>query len=57
MINYVGHQVANKKIIPESVNILVFGTGNNSKDDIVISEYDDNGHLKNWPFGFFDPEY
>ena len=53
IINYLGKLIAKKKISHEDVNILIFDKEENRPTQIRESNYDSDGILNNWPFGFF----
>lgn len=42
----------------EDVSIVIFDKANASKPtSVTFSSYDSEGNLKDWPWGFFDPEF
>lgn len=56
LINRLGELIADKKLSPSDVQIVVFQdseSGENS--DISTAVFDVNGVLNNWPYGFFEP--
>jgi predicted ATPase len=54
MINRLGELVAEKKISPADVQIVMFEQICSTDPVTVrISEFDDDGILQNWPYGFF----
>lgn len=56
IVNRFGHLVANKTADPSSINVVLF---DKSPTDVTtkvqISEYDKDGILTDWPYGFFEP--
>jgi len=58
IVNRLGELIENGDLSPESVTILLFESSadDSTSTSVRISEFDENGVLKNWPFGFFDPE-
>ena len=56
VVNRLGHQIANGKFDPKNINIVLFDKKSSDRPtSIRISEYDKDGFLTNWPFGFFEP--
>ena len=54
LINRVGELIAEKKISPNDVQVLLFEQEFPSAPAKIVKAYfDDEGVLKNWPFGFF----
>lgn len=54
LINRLGELVANGTVKREDVQIVMFDQGSAlSPVTIRTSEFDDDGVLQNWPFGFF----
>jgi len=57
MVNRFGHRVANQDIAPEDINVVLFERkGTNAPAQVRVGEYDRDGFLTNWPFGFFEPD-
>lgn len=55
IINRLGSLVASGEIKSEKIQILRFDKVEASKaTEVSISEFDEKGILKNWPYGFFD---
>jgi len=56
MINKLGALVERGDISPEDVQIVVFGAEDamNSPAHVTVAQYDSDGVLKNWPYGFFE---
>ena len=55
-INRLGELVGKKQIDPNDINVLVFSKRVENSlitFDIVHSHYDENGYLRDWPYGFF----
>ena len=56
IINRIGHLISNKVINEKDVNVVLF-----EKDEfadctnVKIANYDNEGYLENWPYGFFQP--
>lgn len=57
LINRIGEFVALKKLKAEDVQVVLFEAGSDkSSTNVRTVSYDDDGVLKNWPFGFFQPD-
>lgn len=57
IVNRLGHQIANGKIKPEDVNVVLFEkAGAHEPTKVRVSEFDGEGFLQNWPLGFFLPD-
>ena len=58
-VNRLGELIAEEKLKAEDVQILLFEPDrNNARSTVVrIANFNDNGELVNWPFGFFQPDY
>jgi AAA15 family ATPase/GTPase len=57
LINRLGHRIDNGDVKRQDINIVVFEKEHaNAPAQIRVVEYDDEGFLTNWPFGFFEPE-
>ena len=54
LINRVGSLIADNKYSAENVSILLFHE-KEKENNIQIANYLSNGHLSNWPIGFFNP--
>lgn len=52
LINRLGELIDNKEIGKDDIQILIFDSESN-QTQIIHSAFDDEGILKNWPFGFF----
>lgn len=57
LVNRLGRLVEEKILSPEDVTILLFEPSEKEEKstNIRISTFDEDGVLKNWPFGFFEP--
>ena len=56
IVNRIGRRIREKKISSEDVNVVLFSQKKDSKDTEVLQiQFDENGKLLNWPYGFFDP--
>jgi predicted ATPase len=58
IVNRLGQHVAEGDIKPEDISIVIFekhGPGEPTK--VRIGEYDAEGRLVNWPYGFFDAQW
>lgn len=55
LINRLGHLVAEKKLRPESVQVVVFegDSENDRRTNARIVSFDEEGQLVDWPYGFF----
>jgi hypothetical protein len=57
MVNRLGHRVANQDNKPQDINIVIFEKKQtDAPTQVRIGEYDQEGFLINWPFGFFEPD-
>lgn len=57
IVNRIGNLVADGKIAKEDVSVALFEKASPDQETTVrTSEFDSDGFLVNWPFGFFDPE-
>lgn len=57
IINRIGRRIREGKLSPNDVNVLLFQkNGLNTDTEIRVALFNENGQLKNWPFGFFDPD-
>jgi predicted ATPase len=56
MINRLGELIEEGKIPASDVQIVIFSNDDESQNNdanIIISNFDENGHLTSWPYGFF----
>lgn len=57
IVNRIGRRIREGKISSEDVNVILFQKDENQRNTIARQIcYDVKGQLKDWPFGFFDPE-
>ncbi|WP_350343964.1 AAA family ATPase [Proteinivorax tanatarense] len=56
MVNRLGHLIAREFLSKDDVNVLLFDKVENYKTEIESMEFTENGALKNWPIGFFEPD-
>ncbi|MBK8070549.1 MAG: DUF3696 domain-containing protein [Ramlibacter sp.] len=58
LVNRLGALIEKGHLDPKDVSIILFEQDPNRADTtkIRVSEFDSEGVLRNWPFGFFDPE-
>lgn len=56
LINRLGELIESKKLAASAVQIVIFNASDDIRDcvDIQLAEYDDDGGLVNWPYGFFN---
>jgi hypothetical protein len=55
IINAIGNRIYKNKIDPKEVSVLIF----NREDNFTLVDevnFDENGILKDWPYGFFEEE-
>ena len=51
-----GRHVATGQLDPNDINVVVFEKpGPDSPTKVRIGVYDEEGFLRNWPLGFFEP--
>lgn len=55
-ISRLGDLVARLKITPSDVNILMFEQTELQDTKISMSQFDSDGNIKNWPYGFFEAD-
>jgi hypothetical protein len=59
IVNRLGELIANKVLRAEDAQVLVMGSetnpGDNGAFDVRRADFDENGVLRHWPFGFFNP--
>lgn len=57
LINRLGRRIAEGQIDKDDVNVLIFEKDSENRNTIVTkAEFKENGQIKNWPSGFFDPD-
>ena len=56
LINRLGELIEQNKVDPEDVQIVIFGDSSDGLEQsgVTLAEYDEDGVLNNWPFGFFN---
>lgn len=55
IINRLGQLISEGKLKSEDVQILIFEKSGDSDSVIRTAGFDEDGYLKNWPVGFFEP--
>ncbi len=56
LINRLGRRIREGKIAPEDINVLIFQKDEELKNSFIKQiSFTENGQLKDWPYGFFDP--
>ena len=55
IVNRIGHHIATGSASAENVRVVLFER-QEGETAVRFAEYDEDGYLKNWPFGFFEPE-
>ena len=56
IINRIGRRIREGYILPEDVNVILFSKDQEYKNSIIKQiSYTEQGQLKDWPYGFFDP--
>jgi len=57
IINQIGHRIAQKSLNKDDVSINIFDKKSpEHPTKVKFSNYDENGFLNDWPWGFFEPE-
>lgn len=57
IINRLGHRIANGDAKRQDINVVIFEKEDaNAPAQVTTAEYDEEGFLTNWPFGFFEPD-
>ena len=57
IINRLGRRIREKMIQPDDINVLLFEKDKDFKNTIIKQiSFNENGQLKDWPYGFFDPK-
>lgn len=57
IVNRLGHRIANGDIAPEDICVAIFEKASaDAPTEVRIGQYDQEGFLTNWPFGFFEPD-
>lgn len=58
LVNRFGELISEKKLSPEDIQVLLFEPGEDGSGSVVrATSYDDKGFLKDWPYGFFEPDF
>jgi predicted ATPase len=55
IINRLGHHIANGDAKPQDINVVIFEK-EYATAQVKVAEYDEEGFITNWPFGFFEPD-
>jgi len=56
LINRLGALIADKVVEKEHIQVLLFEQDDlRSSSQVRVTEFDDDGILRNWPLGFFEP--
>lgn len=56
IINRIGRRIREGFISPDDVNVILFSKDQEYKNSIIKQiSYSEQGQLKDWPYGFFDP--
>ena len=56
LINRIGRRISEKFIEKDEISLIIFEKDEEGKNSIITQTYyKDNGQIKNWPYGFFDP--
>ncbi|WP_419860442.1 AAA family ATPase [Candidatus Palauibacter sp.] len=57
IVNRVGQQIADGDLDPERAAVVLFEQdANTGESSVTTSDFDSDGFLRDWPFGFFEPE-
>lgn len=57
IINRIGRRIREGKISPNDVNVLLFQKDEKLQNTMIEQiKFSNEGQLRNWPYGFFDPE-
>ena len=57
IVNRIGQRIAAGHLDPEQAAVVLFEpTGSGRPSRVRTATFDTNGFLRNWPFGFFEPE-
>lgn len=57
IINRLGRRIREGELLPDDVSVILFSKDRENKNSIIKQiSYTEKGQLKDWPFGFFDPE-
>ncbi len=56
IVNHLGHRIAADRVDPSDVQVVLFEQVEPDLTEVRLVEYDSEGFLSNWPFGFFEPD-
>ena len=57
IINRIGRRIREGKVSPDDVNVLLFQKDEKLQNTMIKQiKFSNEGQLRNWPYGFFDPE-
>ncbi|OQX99378.1 MAG: hypothetical protein B6I24_02665 [Bacteroidetes bacterium 4572_128] len=57
IVNRIGHRIANKNLSEKDVSVVLFEFNENKEySSVRLSNYNKQGFLEKWPFGFFNPK-
>lgn len=56
MIDRIGKLISNNNLCEDDVEIVLFNKDDDNNTNVSISGYDEEGFLKDWPLGFFEPD-
>ena len=57
IVDYLGRAIAKGQLSRDDVSVILFEKNADGNATVVKnSNYDENGYLENWPYGFFDPK-
>ena len=57
IVNRIGQQIASGNLAPDDATVVLFDMeGPDGASRVTIAAFDSRGFLRNWPFGFFEPE-
>ncbi|MCD9535633.1 DUF3696 domain-containing protein, partial [Photobacterium carnosum] len=57
IINQIGNQIYKEMIDKKDVSVILFEKESpDHPTSVKLSNYDNDGRLVNWPWGFFEPE-
>lgn len=57
LVNRLGKLISNKTLLPSDVNVVLFNKDTFSgPTNVVVTNFDSNGFLQDWPLGFFNSD-
>jgi hypothetical protein len=56
LINRLGENISQGKISKDDIQILLFEKSESGESEVIKANYNDDGVLENWPFGFFEAD-